>query len=627
MFTDMVGYTALGQRNESLSLTLVEEQRKLIRPVLQRHSGREVKTIGDDFLVEFPNAVDAVRCAYDIQRAIREFNFSLAPDKRIHLRVGIHVGEVIESEGDVSGDAVNVASRIESLAEDGGVCLTRQVYDHVRNKVDLQLSSLGSRFLKNVEVPMEIFKVGMPWSEAPKPSSVQPDRRRIAVLPLVSLSPDPNDEYFSDGLTEELITKLSEIEGLRVIARTSVMNYKRKEKNISEIAKELEVGSIIEGSVRKAGDKVRISVQLINSQNQEHLWASTYDRKLDDIFAIQSDIASRVASSLSTGVFTKAQRSETGDINAYTSYMKAVQLLHEGTKASTHDAIALLERAIADDPQFARAYAALSFSWARLAGESGEDSLLLAEKAEATAHKALGLGPDYAETHAAMALAHLLYDRFEDSVTESERALQISPSLSDAYVNLGGCHLAMGRLAQGLEAYKKGYELDPLSFRAGNLFASFLLMSGQDQEGLAVYERLKKLNPRNPTVYGSLAYRHMLRREYSEAQEMLDAGLGIDSTDRWLREAQGMLFALTGRRKEAGDVLRDILKDESEAVQLAGRLYINAGMGEYDEAFKALMRSAEIHSWVIHVKYDPLLEGLRRDSRFSEFCQKVGIPS
>jgi len=163
MFTDMVGYTALGQRNESLSLALVEEQRKLIRPILSRHNGREVKTIGDAFLVEFPNAVDAVRCAYDIQRAIREFNLSLGSEKRIHLRVGVHVGEVVEAQGDISGDAVNVASRIEPLAEDGGVCVTRQAYEFVRNKVDIPLSSIGPRSLKNVAEPMEVYKMAMPW--------------------------------------------------------------------------------------------------------------------------------------------------------------------------------------------------------------------------------------------------------------------------------------------------------------------------------------------------------------------------------------------------------------------------------------------------------------------------------
>jgi len=298
MFTDMVGYTALGQRDESLSLALVEAQRKLVRPVLAKHGGREVKTIGDAFLVEFPNATDAVRCAYDIQRTTKEFNLSLDSAKRIHLRIGLHLGEVIEHEGDISGDAVNVASRIEPLAEDGGICLTRQVYDHVKNKLDFQLSSLGLKTLKNVIEPIEVFKLTLPWSETEKPMPAQLDKRRIAVLPFASLSPDPNDEYFADGLTEELITTLSKLSQLTVIARTSVMVYKGAAKRVSDISRELNVGTLVEGSVRKAGNKLRITVQLLDSATEGHIWAENFDKQLDDIFDIQTEIAEGIANEL-----------------------------------------------------------------------------------------------------------------------------------------------------------------------------------------------------------------------------------------------------------------------------------------------------------------------------------------
>ena len=271
MFTDMVGYTALGQRNESLSLALVEEQRKLIRPILSRHKGREVKTIGDAFLVEFPSALDAVRCAYDIQRAAREYNISAPIEQRIHLRVGVHLGDVVESQGDISGDAVNVASRIEPLAEDGGVCITRQVFDHVQNKFELPLVSLGAKSLKNVSLPMEVFRMVMPWEAEKATPSSQPDKRRIAVLPFANLSSDPEEGYFADGMTEELITSLSGVRQLTVIARTSVMKYKGSQKGASDVGKELNVGTLIEGSVRKAGNRVRITAQLIDAATEGHL--------------------------------------------------------------------------------------------------------------------------------------------------------------------------------------------------------------------------------------------------------------------------------------------------------------------------------------------------------------------
>src|SRR3989441_4251959 len=236
----MVGYTTLGQRNESLSLALVEEQRKLIRPILNRHRGREIKTMGDAFLVEFPSALDAVKCAYDIQRTAREYNISAPVEPRIHLRIGIHLGDVTESDGDISGDSVNVASRIESLAEDGGVCLTRQVYDHVHNKFKLPLLSLGPKLLKNVSAPVEVYKMVMPWQGEKILGSTRFDRRRIAVLPFANISRDSTDEYFADGMTEELIATMSRLQGLRVIARTSVMGYKAGQKKINEVARELD---------------------------------------------------------------------------------------------------------------------------------------------------------------------------------------------------------------------------------------------------------------------------------------------------------------------------------------------------------------------------------------------------
>ena len=360
MFTDMVGYTALGQRNESLSLALVEEQRKLIRPILARHNGREIKTIGDAFLVEFLSALDAVRCAYDIQRAVREFNISLPEERRVHLRVGVHLGDVVESGGDISGDAVNVASRIEPLAEDGGVCVTRQVYDHVQNKFELKLASLGVKPLKNVSMPIEVYKMVMPWSvETPAPS-VQLDKKRIAVLPFTNMSSNPEEGYFADGMTEELITSLSGVRQLTVIARTSVMGYKGTTKKVREIGRELEVGSVLEGSVRKAGSKVRITAQLIDAATEGHLWAQNYDRQLEDVFAIQSEIAEKVAGELRIRLVDSEKRTlekkPTENTEAYTCFLRGRELFREETEASLRQAIGLFEKAIELDPRFARAY-------------------------------------------------------------------------------------------------------------------------------------------------------------------------------------------------------------------------------------------------------------------------------
>jgi len=298
MYTDMVGYTALGQRDESLSLALVDEQRKLLRPIFNRHNGKEIKTMGDAFLVEFPSALDAVRCAYDIQRATREFNFSVSAEKGIHLRTGLHLGDVVESQGDISGDAVNVASRIEALAEDGGVCLTRQVYDHVAGKFELQMTSLGLKPLRNVSSPIEVFKIDMPWERSAIAEGPTFPANRIAILPFASFSLDPNDGFLADGMTDEIISTVSGIGGLSVISRTSVTGYKGTTKKVEEIGRELKVGSILEGSFKKAGNRIRVTAQLIDVAGDRHLWAQSYDRELNDVLAVQSDVAKQVADAL-----------------------------------------------------------------------------------------------------------------------------------------------------------------------------------------------------------------------------------------------------------------------------------------------------------------------------------------
>ncbi len=626
MFTDIVGYTRLAQGNESLTLELLEEHRKLLRPLFPAHGGTEVKTIGDAFLVEFRSALEAVLCAVDIQKALKERNAGVPSHRRLELKVGIHVGDVVHGPGDVFGDAVNVASRIYPLAEPGGVCISQQVYDSVRNKPELAFERMGEVELKNVELPLGVYKVMMPWSGTPKESGHAP-RERLAVLPFVNMSPDPNDEYFADGLTEELISKLSENGSLKVIARTSVMNYKRKEKKVSEIGRELGVGSVIEGSERKAGTKIRVAVQLIDARSEEHLWASNYDKELDDIFAIQSDIASRVAGSISTGVFSTAPKKDTGDAEAYAFYIRAMQLYHEGTEPSLREAVACFDRAISMDPAFARAYAGLSHVWNSMALAGYEEFSVIGGRSESGARKALELRPDLAEAHTAMAAVHEFLDRFDESVAEAKKAIELNPNLAEAHHILGSNQSAEGQLDLGLESLRVAYELDPLSTRAGVLYAAICILSGKESEGLRVLDRMRELNPRNARVYAGLAEHHMMKGDFSGAQEMLDRGLQIDPGVPYLRLDQGVLYAATGRRKEAEDLLKEVEADDNttEAGRLYCQVFVRAALGDLDAAFATLERQAELHSWPAMIKSLPVFEGLRKDHRFPGFCYRVGL--
>jgi adenylate cyclase len=501
MYTDMVGYTALGQRNESLSLALVEEQRKLIRPILNRHNGREVKTMGDAFLIELPSALDAVRCAYDVQRATREFNISLPEERRIHLRIGVHLGDVVESQGDISGDAVNVASRIEQLAEDGGVCLTRQVYDHVENKFELPLRSLGIQHLKNVSASLEVYKILMPWSEGKTTPSADLDKKRIAVLPFANMSPDPADGYFAEGMTEELITTLSKIREISVISRTSVMQYSKNPKPMPAIAQDLRTGTILEGSVRKSGDRIRITIQMIDAHEDKHVWAETYDRGLEDIFTIQSDISQSVAQELRVQLLgderRRLQSIPTRNTKAYMLFLKGRNYVNERGREAFLKAKQYFEEAIKQDPNYASAYAGLSDCYHLLENWGFMEPEAAWPKATEYARKAVELDDTLAEAHASMAMSLSVQEwDWKGSEREYKRALELNPSFAPAHHWYAVHHLqAQRRWDENLQQMREAVRLDPFSAVIGTNLGWALFLAGQREEGIKQFRSILEINP------------------------------------------------------------------------------------------------------------------------------------
>jgi len=627
MFTDMVGYTALGQKSESLSLALVDEQRRLTRPILKRHGGREVKTMGDAFLVEFSSALDAVRCAYEIQRATREFNIPLPEEKRIHLRVGIHLGDVVESAGDISGDAVNLASRIEPLAENGGVCLTRQVYDHVQNKFELPLKSVGNKLLKNVASPIEVFRMVMPWSEEKQETHGKLDKNRLAVLPLSNMSSSPEDGYFADGMTEELISSLSRLPGLGVISRTSVMQYKNQTKHASEIGRELGAGTLLEGSVRKAGNRVRIALQLIDANTDNHLWAENYDRNLDDVFAIQTDVASRVSASLKAGGFAGPVNADTDDMEAYTIYLRAIQLSYENTEPALKEAVSLLIDVVARDPSFVRARVGLVLSYVRMANQGYAEFTILKDKAEVEARRAINSDSSSADAHAALAITLQYLDEFKESVEEAEKAIRLNPNSPEAFFTLGFLRCTQGRIEESLPFFRKALELDPLSVQKARILSHALGVAGKGEEARTMLNKMRHIYPENPIVYLSLAESYILDKDYSKAQELIDKGLAVNPVEPLLLINQGLVYAFTGRPEQARGMLRKLESLQRETPLTYSQIFIHTALGEMDEAFKALNKATETHVWPFTIKTHPLFAEVRKDPRFADFCRKMGIPN
>jgi TolB-like protein/tetratricopeptide (TPR) repeat protein len=625
MFTDLVGYTALTQSNEGQALGLLERHNSLVRPLFPKFHGVEIKSIGDSFLVEFDSALDALLCAMAIQTSLHDYNASSPDDWKIRLRIGIHLGDVVHRDGDVFGDAVNISSRVEPLAEPEGVCISRQVYDQVQNKFEFPLVSLGQKDLKNVKASVEVFAVQMPWATRQSvPSSS--GSRRVAVLPFSNLSPDPNDEYFADGLTEELITTVSRIEGTEVISRTSVMQYKKAPKPIREISRELEAGTVLEGSVRKAGNRLRVTVQMVDAGRDRHVWAETYDRNLDDVFTIQTDIAERVAVAFRAKMNEPSgSEGSTGNVDAYTAYLRGVQRSYENDPAALKESIGFLKSAVSMDPSFARAYARLSHVWRDLAFY--QDYLGSLKEAEAAAEKALSVGPNTAEAHAAMAGVHLAFDRFPGARKELEVAVRVNPNYAEAYHLLGEVYGAFGELDLSIANFGKAYTLDPLSRRMGIIFAFMLSLAGRTDEAMKVLARLRELYPSDSQVYHAMAFCYECSKDFTKAHQALDEGQKLGSYEPALKIERGVLYAMQGRRDEAEEALRNILATEKgDAVITNAKFWIRNALGDYDEAFEALDEQARLHSWIFFLKSDPWLAELRRDPRFAEFCRKVGLP-
>jgi len=633
MYTDMVGYTALGQRNESLSLALVEEQRKLIRPILFRHSGREVKTMGDAFLVEFPNALDALRCAYDIQRATREFNVSLSPEKRIHLRVGLHVGDVVESEGDISGDAVNVASRIEPLAEDGGVCITRQVHDHVSNKFELPLVSLGPKTLKNVTEPMEVFKCVMPWEQTVAPEAATYPTNRIAILPFASFSSNPDDAYFADGVTDEIISAVAGIGGLNVISRTSVVRYKGTTKGVEEIGRELKVGSILEGTFKKAGNKIRVTTQLINVAEDKHLWAQNYDRNLDDVFEVQSDVAKQVAEALRVRILSpereRIEKKPTESTTAYTLYLKGRSIWNKRGLEDMKEAIEHFDLAVHEDPGFAPGYAGLADCYLLLRINWGIEREANLDKTKAMLTKAIGLDPELAEAHATRGLVLVSECLLRQAEEEYRKAIELKPSYAFARMWYFQLLAVQQRWDEAREQVEKAVELDPLSPVVISNLADFYFEKREYQKALEIYKKSAELDPAYYSAHNAMFWTYGRMKMFDEMRKEGEICVRLlkDTYPHMQSWADYYGAFCEDDKEKVRRMLSELLTYDKDPgwtpYPIAGGYFL---LGENDRGFELLeLTYSKWRQALLNVKNDFAFDVIRNDPRYLDLLRRLGL--
>src|SRR6266516_1124218 len=481
MFTDMVGYSALAERNEALALELLEEHRRLLRSIFPKHHGSEIKTIGDGFLAEFPSALAAVQCGIEIQEVIAKRNSAKPPQEIFQVRIGIHAGDVVRRDDDVIGDGVNIAARIEPLAGAGGICISQQVFDQIENRVANSLKRMGQVKLKNMMRPLEVYQVlcegaasrergqwGPVVTEANRSSETQ---KSIAVLPFLSMSSDPENEYLSDGLTEDLIMAFSQLTGLRVPARTSSFAFKGKHEDVRRIGQQLNVTKVLEGSVRKVGERLRITAQLINVADGDHLWSQTFDREMQEVFAIQDEITRAIVQALEMQLIGAGDqplvKHGTYNTDAYQLYLQDRYHFNKFTGDGFKRSIECCKKTLEIEPTYALAYAALSlsFQFGWFYGHlSFEEKLAAIGVHDLFAEKAVELDPNLAESQTALAMVRFWNERDWSRAEDCfKQAIRLNPNYVTAHEQYGFFLACRRRTDEAITHAQRMLQLDPLS--------------------------------------------------------------------------------------------------------------------------------------------------------------------
>ncbi len=633
MFTDIVGSTALTQRDENGALRLIREQEELFRPLFARYHGREVKSTGDGFLVEFNSAREATQCAVEIQQQIHDRN-SQRGVTLLQVRIGIHLGDVEQRGSDIFGDAVNIASRIESLAEPGGVCLSTQVFDQIHNKVPYKLEKLEARSLKGIEVPVNVHRVVLPWEQSTpaRPATGRPTTNRLAVLPFKNISPNPEDEFFADGLTEEITAEVSELPGLLVIARTSVERYRNDPKPIEEVGRVLRVGTVLEGSVRKAGNKIRITAQLIDAETEVHIWAGSFNREFEDVFAIQTDIAKGVAEALKLRLLSsdgvQGEEPPGSNLEAYALYLRGrVALNRAVSDAETTLALGLFREALGKDPQYSAAYSGIAdcFHWLEHRGSVAD---AVGQSKEAAA-MAIRLDPRSPSPHSTLArvLAFHEDDQWDAAERECLTALQLNPSSVESHATYGLVLRHTGRLKEAMDQARQALELDPVGAARNAQVGEEYLIQGRYDEAISYLKNALEIDPDLRWTRQALGIAYVRKGLLDDGIAELQKARSTVADDPESLVNLAWAYAKAGRRDETAKIATEVLgQTEHRRDIMASAAGIYAISGDIEKAVEWLEKARQTRrgssaNFLGSVWFD----GMRQDPRFKRVIGSTGF--
>lgn len=570
---DVVGYGRLMEANEERTLAaLRHHRREFFDPTLARYGGRLFKVMGDGFLVEFSSVTSALQCAVDIQRGMPGRNTGVPEDRQIRFRIGINVGDLIVDGDDFFGDGVILATRLEGLARPGGIACSAATRHQIGNKLDINFADQGEIAVKNASQPVHVFFVDLGETSSDTASGLHAktkganvsDTPSVAVLPFANVSNDPEQEYFSDGITEDIITDLSKVSGLSVISRNTVFTLKGKALNLEETARNLGVAYLVEGSVRKAGNRVRITVQLVEGVTDRPVWAERYDRDLTDIFAVQDEITHAVVEQLKVTLLPEEKKAiekeQTGSPEAYNAYLRGAEYLRNRTKTSLLSARQLFTQAVEFDPEYARAYAGMANCATWLKTHHGAD-ISVADILSIT-DKALAIDPDLADAHAARGAALWIDDRREEAIAAFERALAIDPDSYEALFYAARFYETIGNFESAAVHYTRATEIRPDDYQAPlRLSEALFSLARPDtarqytQIGIKRAEVALKLHPENsrPAQLGAAALARI--GEPEQAKAWLRRAMEIDPDDNHMRYNAACAYAQIGEIDLAFEML------------------------------------------------------------------------
>jgi TolB-like protein/Tfp pilus assembly protein PilF len=632
IFTDIVGYTVLMGSNEDHAYKLLRENRKIHQQIIKKYNGTLIKEIGDGTLISLPLSSDAVRCAIEIQKT--------SIDQDIPLKIGIHEGEVVFEGSDVIGDGVNIASRLQEIAEEGSIIISGAVYGNIKNKPDINTEFLEERVLKNVNEPVKTYKVSVGGKDhinqkkTLQPQSVKPS---IAVLPFVNMSNDPEQEYFCDGITEEIINALCHIEDLKVIARTSAFMFKDKHEDMRTIGKKLDVAHLLEGSVRKAGNRIRITGQLIKVSDGSHLWSEKYDREIEDIFTIQDDISMAIVDALKPKLLGSEKKAilkrHTDKAEVHNLYLLGRFYTNKRNEESLNKGIEYFEEAIKKDPGYALAFTGLSEAYALIAIGYGKlPSREAYPKAKEAALKAIELDPELAEAHTSLGfIKH--YSEFDWIGVKRayQKAIELNPGYAPAHQWYGEYLFQKKKWEESYVEICRAIELDPLSHIMRTELAWYYHYKGNIDLAINEYKKVVEMAPDFAVVHFNLGIAYSLLGKNEEAIKWAEQGVELSGGSPFTKAGLAFVCSRAGQMERTRRIRDELLELANAGYLFHGPLAnVYVALNDKDEAIKCLKlayKNREVSWNLARMWYEDYLgtDLLSEDPWFIEMQKKMGL--